>query len=207
MVRELLMGSRHFNDLRRGVPRMSPPCWPSGCARSSRPGSWSVATATGASPTCSPIPAPSCSRWSRRWAAGASGGYPSSATRISTRSCCCGTSTQPGPRRHARRAHPSIGFHFTDLPARAAGWWLVIDNEGVDVCDQDPGHPITVAVAFPLRLLVRVWRGDIGWSAATESGLHLDGRSWAWRALPRWLRLSAFAGTPRPGVPSAAAGR
>ena len=24
VVRELMMGSRHFNDLRRGVPRMSP---------------------------------------------------------------------------------------------------------------------------------------------------------------------------------------
>ena len=24
VVRELLLGSRHFNDLRRGVPRMSP---------------------------------------------------------------------------------------------------------------------------------------------------------------------------------------
>ena len=31
VVRELMLGSRHFNALRRGVPRMSPPCCPSGC--------------------------------------------------------------------------------------------------------------------------------------------------------------------------------
>ena len=30
VVRELTLGSRHFNALRRGVPRMSPPCCPSG---------------------------------------------------------------------------------------------------------------------------------------------------------------------------------
>lgn len=29
VVRELLLGSTHFNDLRRGVPKMSRPCCPS----------------------------------------------------------------------------------------------------------------------------------------------------------------------------------
>ena len=31
VVRELLLGSSRFNELRRGVPRMSPRCYPNGC--------------------------------------------------------------------------------------------------------------------------------------------------------------------------------
>ena len=43
-----------------------------------------------------------------------------------------------------------IEFHFTDLPGKLRGWWLVIDPGGVDVCDADPGHDITsrFAAAF-----------------------------------------------------------
>jgi hypothetical protein len=39
----------------------------------------------------------------------------------------------------------------------------------------------------------------VEWSAALRSGeLVLHGEAQARRALPRWLKLSAFAGTPRP---------
>lgn len=91
-----------------------------------------------------------------------------------------------------------LHFRFVDAPSGAARWWLVVDEGGVDVCDADPGHPVTVAVDAPLRTLVRLWRGDVGWSEAAADGLRIDGPEWARRALPRWLRLSVFAPVPRP---------
>jgi hypothetical protein len=82
---------------------------------------------------------------------------------------------------------------------------LVVDADGVDVCDTDPGHPVTATVTTPLRLFVDVWRGEVSWSASTEIGLAIDAPQWARRALPRWLRLSAFASVPRPARPTMAA--
>jgi hypothetical protein len=50
-----------------------------------------------------------------------------------------------------------------------------------------------VAATFDtdLRTLTQLWRGDHAWPQVLRSGLR--------RALPRWLKLSAFAPVPRPG--------
>ena len=32
-----------------------------------------------------------------------------------------------------------LHFRFTDVDSKAARWWLLVDAEGVDVCDTDPG--------------------------------------------------------------------
>ena len=50
-----------------------------------------------------------------------------------------------------------------------------------------------------LRTMTRIWRGDLPWPAALRSGeLVLRGEPQACRALPRWLKLSSLAPTPRP---------
>jgi hypothetical protein len=92
-----------------------------------------------------------------------------------------------------------IGFDFPDVPPPARRWWLVISADGVDVCDTDPGFPERVTVETDLLTLVRIWRGDLHWAGALRSGaLVLRGTAQAQRALPRWLKLSPFAATPRP---------
>jgi HxlR-like helix-turn-helix len=92
-----------------------------------------------------------------------------------------------------------IAVVFPDVPPSARRWWLVITGEGVDVCDEDPGHPVRITVEASLRALTRIWRGDLSWAAALRSGeLVLHGEEQARRALPRWFTLSTTAGTPRP---------
>jgi hypothetical protein len=92
-----------------------------------------------------------------------------------------------------------IGFVFPELPPPTRRWWLVITADGVDVCDHDPGFPERVGVEGSLRTMVRIWRGDLDRAAALRSGtLTLHGTAQARRALPRWLKLSPLAGTPRP---------
>ncbi|MFR0358888.1 hypothetical protein [Streptomyces sediminimaris] len=59
-----------------------------------------------------------------------------------------------------------------------------------------------MAVTFTasLRSLVRVWRGDLGWSDALRAGsVRVDGPEALRRAAPGWFTLSTFASVPRPG--------
>ena len=52
-----------------------------------------------------------------------------------------------------------------------ASWWLVIKPDDVDVCDVDPGYPVTVTVTTTLPRMVEIWRGDRAWAAALRSGV------------------------------------
>jgi len=94
-----------------------------------------------------------------------------------------------------------IAFDLAGVPPSARFWWLIISDPGVDVCDEDPGHPVRVTVRAGLRTLTLIWRGELSRAAALRSGdLILLGEPQACRALPRWLTLSTLAGTPRPRV-------
>jgi hypothetical protein len=75
----------------------------------------------------------------------------------------------------------------------------VIEPDDVDVCNVDPGYPVTVTVATTLPHMVEIWRGDREWATALRSGtLEMQGTTAACRAVPRWFTLSAFAKVPRP---------
>ncbi|GAB3178826.1 hypothetical protein GCM10027060_05480 [Nesterenkonia halophila] len=88
-----------------------------------------------------------------------------------------------------------LAFTFTDVEPRTRTWWIVVSADGdVDVCDVDPGHPATVRMSSTLRTMVDVWRGQLSWSQALRSErLHLSGAAAARHSLPRWLMLSPFA--------------
>jgi DNA-binding MarR family transcriptional regulator len=92
-----------------------------------------------------------------------------------------------------------VQFTFLDIADSARDWWLVITSDGVDLCDFDPGDAVAATLETDLRTLTRIWRGDLTWPRAQQSGdLHLDGSPQARRAVPRWLRLSPFAPIARP---------
>lgn len=56
----------------------------------------------------------------------------------------------------------------------------------VDVCDQDPGFDLSVRISTTLRMLIRIWRGDLSWERAARNGaLALDGSSVMRRLLPK----------------------
>lgn len=198
VVRELLMGSRHFNDLRRGVPRMSPALLSkrlrtliqAGVVERREHGGRISYVLTDAGLELLPV-VEAMGRWGVRWVPELGQDDLDPQLLLWDVHRNLDLSAMPDGR-------TVLHFEFTDLPARTARWWLVVDQEGVDVCDADPGHPVTLTVRAPLPLLVAVWRGDLDWGLAARRGLQIDGPAWARRGLPRWLRLSAFAGTPRP---------
>ncbi len=206
VIRELMMGSRHFNAIRRGVPRMSPALLSkrlqmlvrAGVVERHRDGNRVTYHLTESGRELEPIVL-SLGRWGLRWI-----------HQLGEEDLDPHLLLWDVHRNIDLEAVPDgrtvIQFRFSDdvIAPNARNWWLVITADAVDVCDFDPGHHVAVTVQTTLRTLIRLWRGDIGWPEALRSGdLALTGETYAQRALPRWLKLSSLAPTPRPMLTSA----
>lgn len=199
LVRELVCGSEHFNELRRGLPTMSPSLLSKRLQQLVRAGVVErrddghgvryLLTPAGEELR---VVVEAVGTWGTRWI-GELG------------------EADLDPRLLLWDMHRNIDlalvpatrtvlwFRFPEVPARTRDWWLVIDHGEVDVCDADPGHPVTVALTTPLRTLTRVWRGDVGWTDVVRTGeLVVEGPPEVRRAVPSWFKLSQFAAVPRP---------
>ena len=199
VIRELLEGSRHFNALRRGVPRMSPALLSTrlrtlvraGLVERYEDGNRVTYALTPAGKELRPI-VEALGHWGMRWIPDLGDEDLDPHLLIWDIHRNVDLDAVPPDRTVLR-------FTFTDVAGAARDWWLVITSEGVDPCDADPGHPVTATVETDLRTLVMVWRGDRTWSQALRSGeLTLHGPTHVRRAIPRWLKLSTFAPVPRP---------
>ena len=92
-----------------------------------------------------------------------------------------------------------LSCHPPHAPVGFRRWWLLLSPDGVDVCEEDPGFDVDVWVKAPLRVFVRVWRGDLDWSEALGPGeIELHGRRELCRQLPDWFTRSDFAPVTRP---------
>lgn len=200
VVRELLMGSRHFNAIRRGVPHMSPTLLSrrlqtlvrAGVVERWEDGNRVTYQLTRAGRELEPI-VHALGRWGVRWIPDL--GDEDLDPHLLMWDIHRNIETELVP-----DGRSVLHFELTDVAPPARSWWLVIGRDGVDVCDVDPGHDVLVTIRSTLRTLVEVWRGDLAWSDALRGGdLRLDGPPQAVRAVPRLLRLSVFADTPRPG--------
>jgi DNA-binding HxlR family transcriptional regulator/putative sterol carrier protein len=86
----------------------------------------------------------------------------------------------------------TVEFDFTGRNARRL--WLVLDRRDVSVCLKPPGFPSDLVVRADLRLFYRVWLGSLDWSAAVRSGgLSVEGPGTLARALPGWFLWSPMA--------------
>ncbi len=199
VVRELMMGSRHFNALRRGVPRMSPALLSKRLQTLVRAGvveRWEDSNRvtyrlTESGRELEPI-VEALGRWGIRWIPEL--GDEDLDPHLLLWDIHRNVDTEAVP-----DGRTVIAFVFPEIRPATRHWWIVITGDGVDVCDADPGHPVRVTVETSLRTMTRIWRGDLDWSTALRAGeLVLRGQPQACRALPRWLKLSSLATTPRP---------
>lgn len=199
VVRELTLGSRYFNELRRGVPRMSPTLLSkrlhslirAGVVERWQDGSRVSYQLTPAGWELEPI-VQALGRWGIRWV-----------PELGDEDLDPHLLLWDIHRNLDVEALPDgrtvLKFCFTDIPKAGREWWIVVNPGEVDVCDADPGFDVRVTVQSSLRALVQVWRGDISWRDAMRSGeLQLQGDTSARNAFPRWLKLSPLAGVPRP---------
>jgi DNA-binding HxlR family transcriptional regulator len=199
VIRELMMGSQHFNALRRGVPKMSPALLSkrlqtlvrAGVVERWEDGNRVTYRLSESGKELVPI-VEALGRWGIRWIGELGDEDLDPHLLMWDMRRTVDTGAVPEGR-------TVIAFVFPELPSTCRRWWLLITADGADACDFDPGHPVRVSVQTSLRTMTRIWRGDLAWAAALRSGeLQLDGTQQARRALPRWLKLSGFAQVPRP---------
>ena len=198
VVRELLCGSTHFNDIRRGVPRMSATLLTQrlrkleevGVVRRVRGEDGLEYRLTAAGKELRPIVL-QIGNWGARWIG----------SRLKREQLDAGFLMWDIRRFAQLKEFPRgrrvvIHFHFRDAGTRERRWWLVVENGEADLCRDDPGHELTLIVESTVRALTDVWTGDSDSKSELTAGrLHVDGGERDARDLWRWLGRSIFAPT------------
>lgn len=197
VLRELLCGSKRFNDLRRGVPRMSPTLLSkrlkeleqSGVIETRPTGQAGIVEyhLTEAGHELQSI-VMSLGIWGQRWVhseLSLKNLDPSLLMWDMRRSL----DVTPMPPKRS-----TIQFHYPELPSSRQYYWLVIENNSVDVCQVDPGYDVDLFVECSLRTMTMIWMGMTTVQAELDAGrLELSGDRALARSMQRWLGLSPFA--------------
>jgi len=196
LLRELLAGSTRFNDLRRGLPKMSP------ALLSKRLKDLESAGVVSANPTPSggneyrltPMGADlheiifGLGNWGQRWIE----------SRLSLKNLDPSLLMWDMRRRLDPAPMPprrcTIHFLYPELRANDRNWWLVISEGTVDLCSFDPGFDVDLQISGSLRAMTAVWMGIARIEDEVSAGrLSVDGDRILRRSLGDWLGLSPFA--------------
>lgn len=205
VLRELLCGSTRFNQLRRGVPRMSPALLSRrlteleehGVITRSRDADSGVPVyrLTQAGEELGPL-IMSLGSWGQRWLE----------SQLSLKNLDPGLLMWDMRRNLKPNVMPerriTIQFRYPRLERGQRTWWLVVDKAAahgpVDLCMLDPGHEVDLYVVTDLRTMTAVWMGITSVREAVGSGrLRLSGPPELTGRIDEWLGLSAFAGDAR----------
>ena len=195
VLRELLCGSRRFNDLRRGVPRMSPTLLSKRLKELAHAGIVEVRRGddgfeyhlTPAGEDLRGV-VMTLGFWGQRWVE-----TDQSLEKLdpSLLMWDMRRHLDPTPMPPQRC---TIRFHFPELAAARQKFWMVVDGRKVDLCSTDPGFEIDLYVQCSLRTMTAIWmgianvRGEI-----EEKRLQLDGDPHIAASMQQWLGLSPFA--------------
>ena len=199
IMRELLYGSCRFNELRRGLPGMSPTLLSKRMQQLVRAGMVERLTENGlalyrpteAGEELRPI-LEAIGAWGVRWV----GELGEADLDPKLLMWDLHRNVDPALLPPERRV---VAFTFPDVPSKVRRWWLVLSPQDVDVCDFDPGFGVSVEITGELRRMVEIWRGDLDWSLAMRRGLvEVRGEPASRRAVPSWFAPSRFAAVPRP---------
>lgn len=87
-----------------------------------------------------------------------------------------------------------VHFRFTDAPEEEQDFWLLLEEGAVDLCLKDPGLEDDLHVHSDVETLTKVWLGDIGLRRALqEDTIRVRGRPELRKQFPDWLGLGMFA--------------
>ena len=195
---EMLSGSTRFNEIRRGVPRMSSALLVKRLRELEsagvlvRIGGGYVLTAAGRD--LAPV-VQSLGRWALNW--------------VET-DCSLGNldarllmwnmrrNLRPDPM-PARRV--VVEFRYPELPADERRFWLIVaPGSPVDLCSIDPGHEIDLVVTAELRAMTSAWMGMSTFQEElVENRIELDGDPLLTASFTTWIGQSGLATTAHDG--------
>ncbi|MGR3464946.1 winged helix-turn-helix transcriptional regulator [Limimaricola sp.] len=196
VMRELLCGSIRFNDIRRGVPRMSPTLLSKRLKELELAGVLRTVPSARGTQEYHLTPAGEELRpliigignWGQRWIE----------SRLSLRNLDPSLlmwdirrNFDPDPRPERRC---TIQFLYPELPEAMRDWWLVVDRDGTDLCRVDPGFDVDILITADLRAMTSVWMGMNRLVDEIETGaIRIDAPPGLERQVKEWMKLSVFA--------------
>lgn len=201
LLRELVAGSTRFNDLRRGVPKMSPTLLSQRLKELEAAGvieRRAVKSEKGAfeyrmTPSGQDLRlvVEAVGFWGQKWIQ----------TRLSLRNLDASLlmwdmrrNLNPAPLPQRRTV---IQFLYRELPELKRSWWLVVEPHGeVDLCSVDPGFNVDLYVSTDLHTMTSIWMGVT--TVEKEKGkVILTGDRAIAKEIQTWLGLSPFAVEPK----------
>lgn len=91
-----------------------------------------------------------------------------------------------------------VEFVFAGSPSGLKRFWLVNTDGVVEMCLKHPGFEVDLLVTAEIRRFVEAWRGFRSLRDEIAAGhIRLEGSAAVRRAFPDWLRLSALSPFPR----------
>ena len=201
LLRELVAGSTRFNDLRRGVPKMSPTLL-SQRLRDLEAGGIVERTEietekgvfeyrlTEAGRDLRPV-VEAMGFWGQKWVD----------ARLSLKNLDPSLlmwdmrrNLNPSPLPDGRTV---IQFLYHDLPASKRSWWLIVEKQGdVDLCWYDPGFDVDLYVSTDLCTMTSIWMG-LTTVHKERDKIRLTGDLDVAGKMQAWLGLSPFAVMPK----------
>lgn len=197
LLRELVAGTTRFNDLRRGVPKMSPTLLSQRLkeleaaglierrASIAERGIFEYHLTEAGKDVRSVVEA--MGFWGQKWVEARQSlkNLDPSLLMWDMR-----RNLNPSPLPDRRTV---VQFMYRELPASKRFWWLVIEPRGdVDLCWSDPGFNVDLYVATDLRTMTSIWMG-LTTVAKEADNMDFTGDREIAGAMQTWLGLSPFA--------------
>jgi DNA-binding HxlR family transcriptional regulator len=201
IVRELLSDDQSFNNLRKGVPLMSPSLLSSrlktleaaGVITREKTERGILYSLTDAGEELRPI-IEGLGVWGQRWARSDMSKKDLDPSLLMWDMHRNIDTSYFGEERKVLR------FEFVDYPSKMRLWWLVITNGSVDICLKDPGHEVDLFVQASLKAMTQIWMGDLSTSKAKrEKLIRVTGDSALNKSMASWIGCSTLASVKAAG--------
>ena len=199
VLRELHCGSTRFNDLRRGVPKMSPALLSKRLKELEAAGVLQIRRRDGnpeyhlttAGQDLRPL-VEAMMLWGHAWVESS---VTLSKLDPSLLMWDMRRSIRPDPPLAER---VTVQFLYPDLAPAVQNWWLVVEDQDVELCYVDPGYQIDLLVTASLRSVTSVWMGLSRLSQELASRqVQIDGDPALARLMGRWLEGHPYNNAPR----------
>ena len=197
LLRELIAGSTRFNDLRRGVPKMSPSLLSQRLKELEQAGVIEKIASkdekgifeyhlTEAGRDIQPV-IESVGMWGQKWVE-SSLSLKNLDPSLLMWDMRRNLNPNPLPKKKS-----VIQFLYPELPKTKRDWWLVIEQDGtVDLCWSDPGFEIDSLIETDLKTMTSVWMG-LSTVKSEKNNINIRGDKDIAKNMQLWLGLSPFA--------------
>ncbi|MGC2458579.1 MAG: helix-turn-helix domain-containing protein [Gallionellaceae bacterium] len=195
VVRELIAGSTRFNEIKKGVPTMSPTLLSTRLKQLAEAGVIEIMgskgdytySLTSAGLELRPV-VELLGAWGHRWAR----------SNLNKGDLDAGLLMWDMRRTVDPAVFPSyrivVQFEYPDAPKGKRDWWLVSENGEVDLCLTNPGYEVDIVIKCSLKTMTAVWICQQHFRDAVKKGdIKVLGDSKLTSKLQDWLRSSQLA--------------